>query len=160
MRRGCLTGVTKSSESHVTSRGGKRKKAYRQSGRSCKDRGNPAWTCYTWPERRDPYYTRTCEPPNQFVISHLSMRLEHPMAPLYWAEGFSLSYHCGPDLTRSLIFCLSGTAAPEATGTPTTGMCVVPCASETAAKASAVTEACNNMIAVLGGIFSKTKKRV
>ncbi len=35
--------------------------------------------------------TRAGEPPNQFVISHVSMRLEHPMAHLYWAEGFSLS---------------------------------------------------------------------
>lgn len=62
--------------------------------------------------------------------------LEHSLA----------SYHCGPDLTKSLIFCLRGTAEPEETGTPVTGMCAVPCASETAAKASTETEACNIMM--------------
>lgn len=64
-----------------------------------------------------------------------------------WGPEHSLaSYHCGPDLTKSLIFCLRGTAEPEDTGTPVTGMCAVPCATETVAKASAQTEACNNMM--------------
>lgn len=44
------------------------------------------------------------------------------------------------------MFCLRGTAEPEETGTPVTGMCAVPCASETAAKASTETEACNIMM--------------
>lgn len=52
VRHGCLASVTNGPESHAI----KEEKNYRQSGRSCKGRGSPAWTCYTWPEHRDPYY--------------------------------------------------------------------------------------------------------
>jgi hypothetical protein len=47
------------------------------------------------------------------------------------------------------MFCLSGTAAPGETGTPVTGMCVVPCASETVAKANAERDADNSMMATI-----------